>query len=83
VKLASTGGIRREAARLYREALNGQRDTLDAARLVGILRLIADLIQGGDLEGRLEALERRFDGIEDRREIQPKLNGGIRHAARP
>jgi hypothetical protein len=40
-------------------------------------------IQGGDLEGRLEALERRFDGIEDRREIQPKLNGGIRHAARP
>jgi hypothetical protein len=59
-------------------------DTLDAARLCTILKLIADLIQGRELEHRLERLEREFDAIAERREAMPRLNGGIiRHAARP
>jgi hypothetical protein len=83
-KLASTSDIRHEAARLYRDVLCKRMDSLDAARLCTILKLIADLVQGGHLEARLEALERVVHGLEEGREPRPRLNGGvIRHAARP
>jgi hypothetical protein len=45
-------------AKLYKLARRGEVTTSDASRLAFILMGIAKLIEGGDLEARLEALER-------------------------
>ena len=48
---------RRELARLYRDARAGKTDAQTAARLASIVAIIARLIEGGELEARLAALE--------------------------
>lgn len=48
---------RRELARLYRDARGGLLDAQTAARLASIIAIIGRLIEGGELEERLAALE--------------------------
>src|SRR5574340_1156591 len=55
--LSSIDAVRREMARLYREAKAGNIATADASRLAFILSQVAKLIEVGTLESRLSALE--------------------------
>lgn len=57
VPLATIQDVRRELARLYRDARSGRRDVVDASRLANMLALLARIIEGGELEARICALE--------------------------
>ena len=58
-RLGTLHEIRRELATLYREAKAGKRDVSEASKLANMLALIARIIEGGEIERRLEALEER------------------------
>lgn len=58
LKLATIEDIRREMARVYRDARTATTDTADASRLVYMLVSIAKMIEIGQLEERLIALEK-------------------------
>jgi hypothetical protein len=49
--------VRRELARIYVAARDSELDTQDFSRLTNGLSILGRLIEGGDLERRLEALE--------------------------
>lgn len=55
-RLGSAREVRREEARLYTEALNGERPAQDAARLANILELIRRSIETDVLEADIAAL---------------------------
>src|SRR3954447_10837444 len=58
VKLDSMMRVRLEIAAVYREARDRKRPVGDAARLVYMLVQIGRMIEGSELEARIEALER-------------------------
>lgn len=55
--LATANDARRELARLYREGKSGQREVQDVSRLANVLQILGRMIEAGDLEKRIEALE--------------------------
>jgi hypothetical protein len=55
--LATATDVLRELARLYREGKAGTRDIADVSRLANVLGILGRMIETGDLEARLEALE--------------------------
>ena len=57
IRLDSIDRIRHELARIYREARDGDRDTTDFSRLANGLSILGRLIEGSDLERRVEALK--------------------------
>lgn len=57
VRLDTVGDARREAARVYRKAICGELKVEDASRLVNILAIIGRMVEQGEFERRLEALE--------------------------
>lgn len=57
LKLATIEDCRREMAKVYRDAKTARTETADASRLVYMLTSIAKLIEIGQLEQRLIALE--------------------------
>ncbi|MHB1333208.1 MAG: hypothetical protein ACYCY1_11475 [Sulfuriferula sp.] len=57
LELSTIDAVRREMARLYREAKAGNIPTADASRLAFILGQVGKLIEIGTLEARLNALE--------------------------
>ncbi|MBS0495799.1 MAG: hypothetical protein JSS31_18035 [Proteobacteria bacterium] len=57
LRLGTAEDVRRELARLYREAKAGQRDVSDSSRLANMLQILARLIETSDLEARIVALE--------------------------
>lgn len=57
LKLATIDDCRREMAKVYRDARYARTDTADASRLVYMLATIAKMIEIGELEKRLSALE--------------------------
>ncbi|MFZ2541125.1 MAG: hypothetical protein WAW75_05045 [Gallionella sp.] len=62
LKLATIEDCRREMARVYRDARSATTDTADASRLVYMLTAIAKMIEVGQLEQRLIALEGKQHG---------------------
>ena len=79
--LASFAEVRRELARLYREARTGRVDIRDASRLAYLLRQIADILpavekerQRGSTPSRaeMEAIRDRYEHLSDE-ELQEKL----------
>lgn len=60
-RLDSLGKVRRELAVIYFEGKHGKRDVLDASRLGNLLAVIARVLEGSELERRLEALERKVE----------------------
>src|SRR5690242_8180714 len=62
IKLDSMQRVRLEMTAIYREARDGRRPVGDAARLVYVLVQIGRMIEGADLERRVEALERERRG---------------------
>lgn len=63
LKLASIEDCRREMARVYRDARSSATDMGDASRLVYMLSSIAKLIEVGELEKRLTALESNHGNV--------------------
>lgn len=59
IKLATIEDCRREMAKVYRDARTANTDTADASRLVYMLTSIAKMIEIGQLEQRLNALEEK------------------------
>lgn len=57
IKLQTLEDVRREAARVYREARAGKLDTAEASKLSFMLQGIAKMIEAGQIEKRIEALE--------------------------
>jgi len=57
IKLGSIAEVRRELARVYRDARGGQLETGDASRLSYILVSIGKMIELDDLEKRITQLE--------------------------
>ena len=61
-QLNTLEGVRRELARIYREAESGKRDTADASRLTFMLGQIGKLLELTEIERRLTAVEDRTHG---------------------
>ena len=57
LKLATAADVRRELARLYREARAERVPVADASRLANILQILGRVIETSDIEQRLTALE--------------------------
>ncbi len=57
LKLATIDDVRREMAKVYREARTGMTDTANSSRLVYMLTSIAKMIEIGQLEQRITILE--------------------------
>lgn len=57
VKLDTMQDVRREMAKVYREARSGVVDVQDATKLTWMLQAVGKVIEGSDLEKRIEALE--------------------------
>lgn len=57
IKLQTLEDVRREAARVYREARGGRLDTSEASKLSFMLQGIGKMIEAGQIERRIEALE--------------------------
>lgn len=62
LKLATIDDCRREMAKVYRDARYAATDTSDASRLVYMLATIAKMIEIGQLEIRITALEKMKNG---------------------
>lgn len=57
LKLKTCDDVAAELARLYREGKTGRRDVAECSRLANILQILGRMIEGSQLERRLEALE--------------------------
>jgi hypothetical protein len=57
LKLATADDVRRELAKLYREARTDRVPVADASRLANVLQILARCIETSDLEARITELE--------------------------
>jgi len=55
--LVTSGDVKTEIARVYRQARRGQLDTSEGTRLVYMLRVLLTAIETTDVERRLDVLE--------------------------
>lgn len=58
-KLDTLADVKREMAKVYREARSGLVDVQDATKLTWCLQAVSKVIEGSDLEKRIEALEKQ------------------------
>lgn len=58
-KLNTLQDVKREMAKVYREARSGSLDVQDSTKLVWMLQAVGKVIEGSDLEKRIEALEQK------------------------
>jgi hypothetical protein len=79
-RLANIAGVATELKRCYRAAWDGEISWQDASCAARILRELRFCIEGGEIERRIEALERALDDRDGR--PRPRANGSV-HAARP
>ena len=56
-KLDTLQDVKKEMAKLYRESRSGVVEIVDGTKLVWMLQAVAKVIEGSDLEQRIEALE--------------------------
>ena len=56
-KLDTLQDVRREMAKVYREARSGVVEVVDGTKLVWMLQAVGKVIEGSDLEKRIEILE--------------------------
>lgn len=57
IALTKMAHVRTELSKLYREARTGKIDISDATKLTFMLQVLAKIIEGGEMEKRIEALE--------------------------
>ncbi len=70
VPLQSLEDVRREAARVYREARTGRIETADASRLSFMLQGIAKMIESATIERRIERLENPTKRLAQSHEVE-------------
>ena len=58
-KLDTMQDVKREMAKVYRESRSQLLDPADATKLVWMLQAVGKVIEGTDLEKRIEALEQQ------------------------
>ena len=58
-KLDTMQDVKREMAKVYRESRSEQIDPATATKLVWMLQAVGKVIEGSDLEKRIEALENK------------------------
>lgn len=58
-KLDTLQDVKREMAKVYRESRSEMIDTAAATKLVWMLQAVSKVIEGSDLEKRIEALEKK------------------------
>lgn len=58
-KLDTLQDVKREMSRLYRESRSGLIDPAAATKLVWMLQAVGKVIEGSDLEKRIERLEQK------------------------
>jgi hypothetical protein len=58
LRLNSIDDVKKELARLYREGKAGKRDVGNVSRLANVLAIMGRLIEGGEAEARIAALEK-------------------------
>jgi hypothetical protein len=56
-KLDTMQDVRREMAKVYRESRSGVVEVVDGTKLVWMLQALGKVIEGSDLEKRIEILE--------------------------
>lgn len=56
-RLNTVRDVQNQIARLYREARSGTIKVEDASRLANVLSILGRMIEGGDVEERITALE--------------------------
>ena len=59
-RLDSIESCRRELARLAREMVRGERDSLAGYRCCAVVQMVAKLLESTELERRLDALETKL-----------------------
>jgi hypothetical protein len=64
-RLDTLAKIRREIVALYHEARERRLDALDASRMGNLLAVAARLLEGQELERRIEALEQQAKRAKD------------------
>ncbi|MBC8017069.1 MAG: hypothetical protein H7X83_00935 [Verrucomicrobia bacterium] len=62
IALTKMAHIRAELGKVYREARTGKLDLSDATKLTFMLQVLGKVIEGGELEARIEALENTIGG---------------------
>lgn len=67
--LASQSAIRLEASKVYRDARNAELDPAIGSRLIGLLAVIAKLLENSDFETRLQAIE---EALEEAQQMPPR-----------
>jgi Trm5-related predicted tRNA methylase len=61
-KLDTVIRVRRELAKVYREARAGTLDVADASKLANILQIMGRMIETSEIEARLTVLEAKSEG---------------------
>ncbi len=64
--LKDVAGVRRELARVYRAARQGDISPQDGSRLAFILREIREAVMGSDFERRIDAIEKAKAASDER-----------------
>ncbi len=59
IALKSIDDVRLEASAVYRQMRSGQIEASDGTKLIYVLSAIGKLIEGADMEARIEALEEK------------------------
>lgn len=62
-KLDTLADVKAEMAKVYREARSEMLDVQEATKLTWMLQAVAKVIEGSDLEKRIEKLEGLQDGL--------------------
>jgi hypothetical protein len=60
LRLDTIDRVRRELVRLYLQGRDAHRDVTEVSKLAHVLALIGRLVEGSELERRLEALEHQL-----------------------
>lgn len=61
-KLKTVGNVAEELAKIYRAVAGGKLDSQEGCRRTYILAMLAKMIEGSELERRIESLEQRGNG---------------------
>ena len=76
LRLNTIDDVKKELGRLYREARAGEVETHEASKMANMLAILGRIIEGADLEERMDVIER---SIAKTREEGPGKWGSTRH----
>lgn len=66
IQLNDIHAIRRELAKLYREARGGQVPAADATKLGHLLELLRRMVETGDLQDQIAEQQRQIEELEEK-----------------